>query len=407
VTSDAMRRSMPPLEAGRVLEEKFEICGILGEGVSGIVYDARPLTSDAPERVALKVLHPHLWGDEQIRGRFTREVAILRRLEGNHLCPILDSGEVVDPRSGQSLLYMALPKIDGPSLERLVAAEGPLPIERIIDVALQICGALADAHRQGVIHRDLKPANVLMRGGTHAVVVDFGMAKIVTGPGGTGTTALTSHNMVFGTPEYMAPEQARGDELDARCDVYAVGIILYELLAGKVPFTGPSPLNVLTAHMTVDAEPLRERVPERGVSVALDRVVQYALMKSPEQRYTGAAALATALAHARIAPDDGSAVRPERVDSQEDQRADPHAATIPSPIPLAGLSSPPSSAKASDSSRSQKPPSLPSRTSSPQATPPPVAPPAPSWLDGPRWTLVWLIATAIGVAVGVWLSLRS
>ncbi|HEX3344028.1 MAG TPA: serine/threonine-protein kinase, partial [Polyangiaceae bacterium] len=227
--------SLPPLSAGRKLDDKFEIVGVLGEGGMGIVYDARRLADG--ERVALKVIHQHLAGDAQIRGRFAREVAILRRLEGDHLCPVLDSGEIADPRrEGAGLLYMALPRIEGQALDALLKKEGPLPLTRVVTVVLDICEALREAHSQGVIHRDLKPGNVLLREGDRAVVVDFGMAKIVTG-GGTGTTALTQHNMVFGTPEYMAPEQARGDELDARCDVYATGVILYELLTGTVPFS--------------------------------------------------------------------------------------------------------------------------------------------------------------------------
>src|SRR4029077_1977663 len=177
-------------------------------------------------------------------------------------------------------------------------------------ILLQVCSALKCAHSQGVIHRDLKPANVIMRGGTHVVVVDFGMAKIVTGHGGTGTTALTSHNMVFGTPEYMSPEQARGDELDARCDIYATGVILYELLTGRVPFVGSTPLSVLTAHLTEIAEPPRERAPDRDISQALEAVVQHALAKDPADRYATAGALATAIRAALAAPDDAKGVAP-------------------------------------------------------------------------------------------------
>src|SRR5580698_7188147 len=240
--------SLPPLSAGRTLGDKFEIMGVLGEGGTGIVYDARRLAED--DRVALKVIHQHLAGDAQIRGRFAREAAILRRLQGDRVCPVLDFGEIPDPRrEGAGLLYMVLPRLDGPPLDALLRTERPLPVGRAIAILLDMCAALREAHAQGVIHRDLKPGNVILREGDRAVVVDFGMAKIITG-GGTGTTALTQHNMVFGTPEYMAPEQARGDELDARCDVYAAGVIFYEMLTGSVPFAGPTPLNVLTAQLT-------------------------------------------------------------------------------------------------------------------------------------------------------------
>ncbi len=326
--------SAPPISAGRSLGDKFEIVAVLGEGGTGIVYDALRLPQREP--IALKVIHNHLLGDKQIRGRFTREAAILRRLEGPHLCPILEFGELPDPRHvGEGLLFIALPKIEGPALDALLRDEGPLPIDRALGIVLQVCSALLGAHAQGVIHRDLKPANVIMRGGTHVVVVDFGMAKIVTGHGGTGTTALTSHNMVFGTPEYMSPEQARGDELDARCDVYAVGIILYELLTGTVPFTGSSPLSVLTAHLTSVPVPPRARAPERGISPALEAVVLHAITKDPEKRYATAAALAAAITRAQAAPDDSASVGPEAFSpAGHEVSEETHAATIPAPEPI-------------------------------------------------------------------------
>ncbi len=256
--------SLPPLSSGRKLGEKFEILGVLGEGGTGIVYDARRVAEG--DRIALKVIHQHLAGDAQIRGRFTREAAILRRLEGERLCPVLEFGELPDPRrEGVGLLYLALARVDGPALDAVLKKDGPLPIPRAVAIVLDVCEALRDAHAQGVIHRDLKPGNVLLREGDRAVVVDFGMAKIITG-GATGTTALTQHNMVFGTPEYMAPEQARGDELDARCDVYAAGIILYELLTGRVPFCRPHSAECAHGPPHRRAPGAREQAPPSGAS---------------------------------------------------------------------------------------------------------------------------------------------
>jgi serine/threonine-protein kinase len=324
--------SAPPISAGRTIGDKFEIQNVLGEGGTGVVYEALRLPER--EQVALKVIHNHLLTDSQIRGRFTREAAILRRLEGPHLCAILEFGELPDPRHpGVGLLYMALPKIDGPALDDLLKSEGPLSLDRALDIMLQVLNGLKAAHMQAVIHRDLKPANVILRGGTHAIVVDFGMAKIVTG-GGTGTTALTTHNMVFGTPEYMSPEQARGDELDARCDVYAAGVILYELLTGEVPFSGATPLNVLTAHLTSAPNAPRAKAPHRGISAALEAVILHAIAKDPADRYASAAALAAAIVHARSAPDDVTSVHPAAfspIGNKDNEEA--HAATIPAPIP--------------------------------------------------------------------------
>ncbi len=374
-----------PLDVGRRLGEKFEIVGVLGEGGTGIVYEAARVENG--ERIALKVIHPNLAGDKQIRGRFTREAAILRRLVGEHLCPILDFGELPDPRREDAgLLYMALPKVDGVALDRLVKTEGPFSIERAVGIVLEVCDGLREAHSQGVIHRDLKPGNVILRG-ERAIVVDFGMAKIVTG-GGTGTTALTQHNMVFGTPEYMAPEQARGDELDARCDVYAAGIILYELLAGGVPFTGATPLSVLTAHLTEPPKRPKERAPQRDISPALEAVVMHAIAKDPARRYATAAALADALRRALALPDDVDAVRPAfRVSIDPAGEDVEHAATIPAPLPS---TQPRTSVRSSDAKKLT--PLMPAQIAAPESS--------------RLWAVVWVIAAVLGISIGVWLSLR-
>jgi serine/threonine protein kinase len=391
--------SVSPISAGRVLDERFEIVGVLGEGGTGIVYDAVRLGEQTGEErartpVALKVIHSHLLMDKQIRGRFTREANILRRLQGENLCPILDYGEVVDPHhQEQRLLFIALPKIDGPPLDQVLREKAPLPITRVTEIATQVCSALASAHAQGVIHRDLKPANVLLEKGERAVVVDFGMAKIVTGAG-TETTALTQQNMVFGTPEYMAPEQARGDELDARCDVYAVGVILYEMLCGKVPFSGVSPLAVLTAHLTQPPTPPRERAKDRDIPAALEAVVMHALAKDPAERYPTALALKVAIGRAADYPEDVDGVQPSNdvsatpapvVIAEKELEELAHANTMPTPEPT-----PPTSAR--------------------RPTPTSIAPNSAPRSEKPKpsqaYKLVWIAAVVIGLGLGVWLSLK-
>ena len=395
-TPKQARTSVAPISSGRVIGGKFEVTGVLGEGGTGIVYEAKQIGKEE-EPIALKVIHSHLLYDKQIRGRFTREAKILSRLSGPHLGAIVDFGEVPDPRGeGASLLYIALPKIVGPALDQMLREQGPLPIERAIDIALQVCAALASAHAQGVIHRDLKPANVILKDSTEVFVVDFGMAKILTG-GGTGTTGLTAHNMVFGTPEYMAPEQARGDELDARCDVYAVGVMLYELLTGNVPFTGNTPLNVLTAQLTQEPDKPRTRAPDRAITPALEAVVMHALAKDPSVRYATAAALALAIAQARSAPDDLDAVKPERANRS------------PQAGPLAGASGAVAMLRASDDmvhavtmpAPEPKPSTRPRESGSTRIT-----------LDPPRqlpkgvWYAMWTIIIVAAAAVGVWLAMR-
>jgi serine/threonine-protein kinase len=374
--------ALQPLRIGAKLADRFEIVGVLGEGGTGIVYEAARLGSEEPgvsarEIVALKVIHGHLLGDRQIRGRFEREAKILRKLRGRHVGAILDFGEVPDPRApGSTLLYLALPKLAGPALDQLLRREGHLPVERAVRIALDVCAALGSAHAQGIIHRDLKPANILMDGEGRAVVVDFGMAKIVTGSG-VDSTALTSHNMVFGTPEYMAPEQARGEELDTRCDVYALGIVLYELLTGNVPFRGRTPLQVLTAHLTQAPRPPREVVPERPIPAALEAVVLHAMAKRPDDRYPTAATLAAALTHALAKPEDTESVAPSAFLADTDLAL---AKTEPAPQPVPTRSAPPSDAigRASPAPRERN----------------------------VRWTVVWIVAVAIGLGVGVLLSMR-
>ncbi|HVH42632.1 MAG TPA: serine/threonine-protein kinase [Labilithrix sp.] len=381
----------------RILAEKYELLGLLGEGGTGVVYDAVRTSDNEP--VALKVMHGALAGDRQIRGRFQREAAILRRLSGDHVCPILELGEVPGDE-GTSLLYIALRKIAGESLAD-VLARGLLPVDRALDVMLQVLEALTSAHAQGIIHRDLKPANVLLEGGTKAVVVDFGMSKIVTG-GGMGTTNLTAHNMVFGTPEYMSPEQARGDELDARCDVYAAGIMLYEMLTGEPPFTGATPLSILTAHLTSDLDPPSKRPNGAGrVTPALETVVVNALARDRDERYASAAAFAAAIEHARTAPDKLTSLRPPSASKVPDVFASTFPATVGENAPVDATA---------PTLISDGPPFA---STPPRASTKPSSPPSPESL-APRssepststWVIVWVVVGLASIAIGVYFALR-
>jgi serine/threonine-protein kinase len=382
------RSTTPPLSAGRTIGEKYKILDVLGEGGTGVVYDA--VREPEGDKVALKVMHAHLAGDKQIRGRFTREAAILRRLEGPHLLPVLDFGELPDPKQeGVSLLYLALPKLDGPDLDTYLRKEGPIPIERAVEIMLQIVDALKHAHGHAIIHRDLKPANVLLKDGKDVVVVDFGMAKIVTG-GGTGTTNLTTHNMVFGTPEYMSPEQARGDELDARCDIYAAGVMLYEMLTGSVPFSGSTPLNVLTAHLTSEPPPPREKAPDRQIPPALAAVVLHAIAKDPDERYVSAEAFGAAILHARLKPDDVDAVAPEMFKTRE-SIIDAYAHTMPLIDPKSLRPPPSKSIRQNDSAPA--PSNVPTTT--------------PRGAGNKRWAVVWIVAIILALGAGVALSFMA
>jgi serine/threonine-protein kinase len=398
--------------ANRIVADKYEVLGVLGEGGTGIVYDALRTADRKP--VALKVMHDALAGDKQIRGRFQREAAILRRLEGDHVCPILDFGEVRSEKDGASLLYIALPKIEGQSLAE-VLEEGPIEVERALEIMLQVLEAQKAAHAHGIIQRDLKPANVLLESGKKAVVVDFGMSKIITGSG-LGTTNLTTHNMVFGTPEYMSPEQARGDDLDARCDVYAAGVMLYEMLTGAPPFTGATPLSVLTAHLTSELEPPSKRPNAAArVTPAVEAVVVSALARDRDERYGSASAFAAALMHARARPEDVASVRPAAF-SASPPGTDVFAATMPAAVvgdravdvtgptlinPRPIISSAPPPPQRVTNRPSQPPTSGTSKTGAASGHPP-------AELEGSSrtWILVWVVVGLASIAIGVWFALR-
>jgi len=253
------------LPSGTLVGGRFRIDRVIGEGSQSVVYRAEregddPASAgDTAPPVALKVIHRHLCGNAQISQRFQREARILRRLEGEHVVRLLDFVE------DDGLLAIALELVEGVSLEAMLADRGPLELGVAIEILLQVCAALGAAHANGIVHRDLKTANVLVEhpatiagdappkprtssaGSIRVKVVDFGLSKVLQGDPGI---ALTEQGMIFGTPEYMAPEQARGDEVDARADLYAAGIMLYEMVVGTPPFSGRSPLGTMSAHLS-------------------------------------------------------------------------------------------------------------------------------------------------------------
>jgi serine/threonine-protein kinase len=281
----------------------YRIVRPLGSGAAGAVYLAEPTgQSDGPPRVALKILHASLIDDHEVTRRFHREAAILRRLRDEHLVGLLDFGQ-----ASSGVLYMALEPVEGRGLDEIIASSPVDPV-RAGRIVQQICSALTAAHEAGVIHRDLKPSNVVLEaaqpaaGGDRVRVLDFGLAKVLRGTSDS-LVALTQQNMVFGTPEYMAPEQARGDEVDARADVYAAGAILYELVTGKVPFEASTPIGVMTAHLTEPVTPPSSRAQGR-VTPALEAVILHALSKERGERYPTAKALSAAIGHALQYPAD-------------------------------------------------------------------------------------------------------
>jgi serine/threonine protein kinase len=264
------------------LHDRYRIERELGAGGMATVYLAEDLKHR--RKVAIKVLRPELaatMGPE----RFAREIAVAARLQHPHILGLLDSGDA------NGFFYYVMPYVEGETLRERLTKSGELPVPEAVRLLSEIADALAAAHHQGVVHRDIKPENVLLSG-RHAMVMDFGVAKAVTEA--AEDQQLTTAGVALGTPAYMAPEQATADpHLDGRVDIYALGVLGYEMLAGHPPFHGLTPQQTLAAHVTEAPAPVSARRP--GVSSALDAVLMKCLAKRPADRYQTADELAAAL----------------------------------------------------------------------------------------------------------------
>ena len=263
-----------------VLAGRYAIERELGRGGTATVFLARDLRHR--RLIALKVLRPEVAaviGSE----RFLREIEIAAGLTHPHILPIHDSGEA------DGLLYFVMPYVPGESLRARLAREGQLPVEDALRVTRDIGAALSYAHAQGFVHRDIKPENILIEHG-EAVVADFGLARALEA---AVDSRITGAGFAMGTPAYMSPEQAAGPDVDARADLYSLGCVLYEMLAGEPPFTGPTAQTILGRHRTDRTRSLRMTRP--GVAPELEQVVLRLLAKVPADRYTTADALMAAL----------------------------------------------------------------------------------------------------------------
>jgi eukaryotic-like serine/threonine-protein kinase len=254
----------------------FRIGQPLGSGGMGVVYAAEDTRLGRP--VALKFLAPELVRDPEAKARFLTEARAASALDHANLCTILDVGESED-----GLLFLAMPRYQGESLERRIA-RGPLPVEEAVEILAQAARGLAKAHEHGIVHRDVKPGNLFVTRDGVVKILDFGIAKL---KGEAGNTRLGT---ILGTPSYMAPEQTRGEAVDARADVWSLGVVLYEMLAGRRPFVG--------------SEPLTHVRPE--VPAELDRIISRMLAKDPEQRHADAAEVLADLRSALSLPATGS-----------------------------------------------------------------------------------------------------
>jgi eukaryotic-like serine/threonine-protein kinase len=271
-----------PTTLAAAFADRYQLERELGQGGMATVYLAEDLKHH--RKVALKVLRPELAATLG-PARFLREIEVAARLQHPHILPLHDSGEA------QGFLYYVMPFVDGENLRGRLTRRGELPIHDAVKLLAEVADALAYAHSQGVVHRDIKPDNVLLSG-RHALVTDFGVAKAVSEA--TGRQQLTTAGIALGTPAYMAPEQAAADpHLDHRVDIYALGALGYELLVGEPPFTGPSPQEVLAAHVTQQPELVTSRRP--AVPSALGTIIMKCLAKRPADRWQTAEELVSQL----------------------------------------------------------------------------------------------------------------
>jgi serine/threonine protein kinase len=287
------RRSESDPLIGQVLGGRYKIIRKIGEGGMGIVYEAEHVMIE--KRVGLKVLREDFSSREDVVERFRQEAKSASRIGHPNIIDISDFG--VTPAGAN---YFVMELLSGHDLATELEKHGPLSARRAITLAVQCARALGAAHAKGIVHRDMKPENIfLLRrddGEDFVKIVDFGIAKMsdIETDGQPGRK-LTKTGMIFGTPEYMSPEQAGGKKLDHRVDVYAMGIILYELVTGRVPFVGDTFMGILTQHMFETAAPIAAANPSAQVPPELERIIFRALSKSADQRYQTMDELATDL----------------------------------------------------------------------------------------------------------------
>jgi serine/threonine-protein kinase len=272
------------------LGPEFTVGPLLGQGGFAAVFRVRDQSLNRD--VAVKVLDVELAPSPTLAERFLREAQTIARLENPHIVPIYKVGRQ------QEVFYIIMRCIDGPSLRQLLGQAKKLSVGDAARITRQVADALAYAHSRDIVHRDIKPDNILLDQSGHVMVTDFGIAKAAQAAQGrtSGEAQLTSEGMIIGTPQYMSPEQAAGDAVDGRSDIYSLGIVLYQMLAGSPPFDGPSSASILAQQLTQDPAPIRQARPD--VSEELAIVMERMLAKEPKKRFQTATEVSRALVDA-------------------------------------------------------------------------------------------------------------
>jgi serine/threonine protein kinase len=294
--------SIPPDPLiGQTVAGRYQIEKRLGEGGMGFVYAAHQ--SVIEKKVAIKILKTEFSSRPEVVARFQQEAVSACRIKHPNVVDVFDVGRLEDGR-----FFLVMELLEGRDLSELIAEAAPLPPVRGIALALQICRALNAAHKSGVIHRDLKPENIFLHrtsdGDEIVKIVDFGIAQLRvpdSAPSEERKRKLTTEGTIVGTPEYMAPEQARGDVMDHRVDIYAVGVIMYEMFTGHPPFTGTAMLQILLQQMGEQPPPMAKVNPGLSIAPELEQVIMRALAKQPDERFASMSDLAGAIARAPTA----------------------------------------------------------------------------------------------------------
>jgi serine/threonine-protein kinase len=281
-----------PLIGKTVDNGEYVIVDRIGSGGMGSVYKAEQPSMN--RLVAIKVLHSRFATRDDLVARFRREARAMSQLSHPNTARVYKYGALDD-----GAVYFVMDYLEGRNLAAEVRENGPMAAERAVHVMVQVCGALDEAHRAGIVHRDLKPENVFLTKQSGSVdfpkVLDFGLAKMSEKQMGRGSMMFTQQGMVFGTPEFMSPEQAQGEPLDQRSDIYSLALILYELITGKLPFDAKTPLDMMKAHVRDAPILLSQRLPSKSFWPELEAVICKALAKKPDDRYASAAEFGEAL----------------------------------------------------------------------------------------------------------------